>query len=183
MLRLTDNPPSLPPNCSSVRQLGGSWWVAHTKPRSEKALAFDLLSAGVRYYLPLCRQDYMSGRRKRSSLIPAFPSYVFICGDESARLRALESGRIVRLIPVVDRETFVGEIASIENALSIRPTLDRYPFAVVGRRCRVRTGPLVGIEGTVTRRDDRQILVLAVTLLGAGVALEIDPALLEPVGD
>jgi hypothetical protein len=183
MLRLTDNPPPLPPQYTSVRQLDGTWWVAHTKPRGEKALAFDLLTSNVGYYLPLCRQDYVSGGRKRSSLIPAFTSYVFVNGDESARLRALDSGRIARLIAVADRETFVSEVASIESALLVRPTLDRYPFAVVGRRCRVRAGPLMGIEGTVIRRDDRQILVLAVTLLGTGVALEIDPALLEPVGE
>ncbi|QOV90646.1 transcription termination/antitermination protein NusG [Humisphaera borealis] len=173
----------LPSGCKSVGDLQGKWWVAHTKPRCEKTLAFDLLTNSVGYYLPMCRKDYVSGGRKRSSLIPAFPSYVFVCGDEADRLRALESGQIVRPIPVANQAEFVEELRSIETALLVRPSLDVYPFAVVGKRCRVRSGPLIGIEGRVIRRDNRQILVLAVTLLGSGVALEIDPALLEPVSE
>lgn len=159
--------------------MSGFWWVAHTRPRAEKALAFHLLANGVDYYLPMRPRLYMSGGKKRKSLLPLFPSYLFVCGDESARVRALESGRIVRLIPVTGRGQFVQELQAIEQALSANAPLDAYPFASVGRRCRVRSGPFLGIEGTVVQRNACSMLVLSVSMLGSAVALEIEPELVE----
>jgi hypothetical protein len=35
MLKLAQNPPPLHPPVSSIRELAGRWWVAHTKGRNE----------------------------------------------------------------------------------------------------------------------------------------------------
>lgn len=171
----------LPHRYTAVAELEGTWWVAHTKPRCEKALAFDLLIDGVAFYLPMSLKVIMSGGRKRKLMMPVFSSYVFVCGNETSRISALQTGRVVRTIPISDQSTFVEELGSIERALKVNGRLDLYPFAAVGRRCRVRTGPFVGIEGIVAHRDERSVLVLNVTMLGCGAALEIDMSLLEPV--
>jgi transcription antitermination factor NusG len=57
--------------------------------------------------------------------------------------------------------------------------MDPYPFAAVGRRCRVTAGPLEGMEGIVVRRDKLARLVLEVSILGQGASVEIDADLLE----
>jgi len=53
MLRLSDNPAILTPEVQSVTELSGTWWVAHTKARFEKAFAWDMLSHGIGYFLPM----------------------------------------------------------------------------------------------------------------------------------
>ena len=58
---------------------------------------------------------------------------------------------------------------------------DPWPYLAVGRRCRVASGPMRGIEGIVHRRKNMTRLVLTVHTLGQAVALEIDGGLLEPV--
>ena len=180
MLKLKDNPPMLPQTVASVTELNGDWWVAHTKPRCEKAVAFDLLLRDIGFYLPMAHKTIVSGGRKRQLMIPLFTSYVFFCGDLEARVQAYHTDRIVQVLPVTERHKFVQELWSIERTLAAGGQLDLYPFAVVGARVRVRSGAFVGIEGTIVQRDHRPWLVLQVSMLGCGAALEIDPSLLEP---
>jgi transcriptional antiterminator RfaH len=182
MLKLEDNPPMCPPSASTVAALQGDWWVAHTKPKCEKALAFDLLALEIGYYLPMAQRAYVSGGRKRRVMMPLFTSYLFFCGDLKQRYTALTTNRICRILPVNDRERFVAEISAVEAALSRNAFLEACPLPDVGCRCRVKAGPLQGVEGTVIRRDGRSMIALHLSMLGQGACLEIDASLLEPAG-
>lgn len=181
MLKLADNPPILSPIAPSLRAMTGQWWIAHTRARFEKAFAFDLLARGTGYFLPLIQRVKMSGGRKRHVMLPLFPSYVFFCGTEEDRYAALATNRLCRVIETVDQAGLLAELTSLETALACKAVLDPYPFAAVGRRCRVRSGPFEGLEGVVIERDGPTRLVLQVKLLGQGASMEIDADLLEPV--
>jgi transcriptional antiterminator RfaH len=181
MLKLSENPAMLHPPVDSLMQIEGTWWVAHTKPRNEKALAWDLVDRGIAYFLPMIQKTTFSGGRKRRGLMPLFSSYLFICGDDPQRLAALATDRVCRIIEVADQATLISELHSLERALSEGAEFNLYPFAVVGQRCRVRKGPFEGIEGTVVSRDSVARLVLQVSLLGCGAVMEVDVGLLEAV--
>jgi transcription antitermination factor NusG len=180
MLKLDENPPTLPADVSSVANLPGDWWVGHTKARTEKAFAWEMIKAEIGYFLPLIKRVTFSGSRKRHGMQPLFPGYVFICGDHSVRYKALMTHRLCQVIPVVDRQHLVDELCAIERAINSGLALELYPFAVVGKRCRVAKGPLQGVHGVVMRRDNATRFVLEVSMLGKGAALEIDADLLEP---
>ncbi len=180
MLKESDNPPMLPAGVAGPGSVGLPWWVAHVKPRAEKALAWDLIARAVVHFLPMAGRTAVWGGPRRTVLTPVFPSYLFFAGDVEARLTALATGRVVSVIPVPQQATLVGELQAIHLAVKSRLTLDPYPFAVVGRRCRVARGPLRGIEGTVVRRDDAVRLVLQISTLGQSVALEVGADALEP---
>ena len=181
MLKLSDNPPLLTPSAATPADLPGRWWIAHTKSRSEKALAWDLTAAGVGYFLPMARRTIFSGGRRRQLLKPLFPSYVFVCGDDDCRYTTLTTGRASNVLPVTDQPRLVTELTAIHRALLGGPEMDLYPFAAVGRRCRVTAGPLMGVEGVVVQRTGRATLVLEIGLLKQGAALEIGLDLIEPV--
>jgi transcription antitermination factor NusG len=121
------------------------------------------------------------GGRKRQVLSPIFPSCVFFSGDQTAVYHVMATNRVCQTIPVRQRAYFVSELDAIDIALKCNPQLDLYPFATIGRRCRVRQGPLTGIEGKIVQVDGATRLVLQVSMLGQGVALEISPDLLEPI--
>ncbi len=180
MLRLSDNPPILSPGTESLAELTGRWWVAHTKSRFEKAFAWDLARSDIGYFLPLVKRTVFSGGRKRQVMAPLFSSYVFFCGSDEDRYVAMTTNRLCQTIRVVDQERFVGEIAGIEKVIAGGLPLDPYPFAAVGRRCRIRSGPLQGTEGVVIQRGRPARLVLEVGILGQGASVEIDADLLEP---
>lgn len=181
MLKLADNPLMVHPAGASLRDLPGRWWVLHSKPRNEKALAWDLTDRNVPYFLPMALRTTFSGGRKRRGMIPLFPSYVFLCGGDRERQAALSTNRVVQMIEVKDQETLATELHSLDRALSEGAEFDLYPFAVVGQRCRVRKGPFEGIEGTIVSRDKVAKLVLQVSLLGCGAVMEVDVGLLEAI--
>jgi transcription termination/antitermination protein NusG len=181
MLKLADNPPVLFPAVGSVRELSGTWWVAHTKSRNEKAFAWDMLSRQIPYYLPMIRRTIFSGGRRRAGLVPLFPSYVFLSGDEHARYAALKTDRVCTVIEVPDQRQILDELAAIERVLFGEAQLDPCPFAIVGNRVRIARGPFRGIVGRVVRRDNVTRLVLEISILGRGAEMDIDADLLEAV--
>src|SRR5918911_590843 len=79
------------------------WWVLHTRPRAEKALARRFFSRGTAYFLPQHRKQWHSRGRLLTSHLPLFPSYVFLYGDNQARVQALETNVVARVIPVADQ--------------------------------------------------------------------------------
>jgi transcription antitermination factor NusG len=179
MLKIAQNPPTLHPAVGSIRELTGRWWVAHTRPRNEKAFAWDLHRDNVSYYLPMIRRTLFSGGRRRKSLVPLFASYVFINGDEQSRLLALQTNRICSLIPIDDQSQFQTELADIERVLRSDASVDPVPFAVVGKLVRVARGPFKGIIGRVIRRDEITRLVMSVSILAQGAEMDIDADVLE----
>ena len=179
VLKLEDNPPVLPAGIEALDQIKGTWWVAHTKSRFEKAFAWDLLRRGIGYYLPLVERVRISGGRRRKVLAPLFTSYVFFCGDENARYTALTTDRLCQTIAIPDQEQFLSQIAAVHKAMSSNAQLDPYPFLATGKRCRIVGGPFMGIEGIVISRDRKARIVLEVSILGQAVVMEIDPSLLE----
>jgi transcription antitermination factor NusG len=183
VLKLTDNPPIKPERLARLADARGTWFVGHTKARSEKAFAWDLLHLGIDYFLPMVTKVTFSGGRKRRGLTPLFPSYVFFNGDREARARAFATDRICNAIEVTDVDRFVGEVSAIELALDHEQTIDIFPFAVVGRRVRVTAGPLAGVVGTIVRRDTVHHLVIEVRMLSQAAAMPIDAGLVEPWDD
>ena len=181
MLKITEEPPMIPPGVSSIADLSGQWWVAHTKSRFEKAFARDLLSRGVGYFLPLIQRVKVIGGKKRKTLLPLFPSYVFFCGDEESRTIAMKTNRICQTITPMDQDKLLSECIAIERALSNGAEMDLCQGISVGRRYRVIAGPFKDIEGTVIQREGRSRIVLEISTLGLGASLEIEADLLEPI--
>jgi transcription antitermination factor NusG len=181
MLKISENPAILTPDVESLTDLAGTWWAAYTKPRFEKALAWDLYSHGIGYFLPMREKIIFSGGRKRRVMTPLFTSYVFFCGTEQDRYIALTTNRVCQTIEVADQDGLIKELAGIEKALTTKAIIDNYPRLPLGNHCRVKSGPMMGIEGVViARKDIKARMVLEVTILGQGAIVEIDADLLEP---
>ena len=70
MLKASENPPIIWPEDIPLDDFAGRWWVAHTKSRNEKALAHDLISREVCYFLPMSVKVRHSRGRKVKSLLP-----------------------------------------------------------------------------------------------------------------
>jgi hypothetical protein len=181
VLKLDENPPMVLPDAEALGELAGQWWVGHTRSRFEKAFAWDLLHRGIAYFLPMIERVRLSRGRRYRVLEPLFSSYVFFCGTADDRYVAMTTNRLCQTLDVPDRQTLVRELCAIEAALVGKAQLDPYPFAAIGQHCRVIAGPFLGLEGTVIQRNDVTRLVLQVSMLGQGAALDIDASMLEAV--
>ncbi|HEY1628291.1 MAG TPA: transcription termination/antitermination NusG family protein, partial [Tepidisphaeraceae bacterium] len=99
----------------SVQNFTGTWFVAHTKARNEKAFAWDLLHQQIQYFLPMSQRITFSGGRKRRVLSPIFSSYVFFCGDVHSRQAALATDRLCQVIAVNDQTKLRDDLSAIER--------------------------------------------------------------------
>jgi len=182
MLKLSENPAILTPEVQSLTELSGTWWVAYTKARFEKSFAWDMSSHDIGYFLPMRKKITFSGARRRHIMVPLFTSYVFFCGTEVDRYTALTTNRLCYTIEVVDQDALIEELVRIEKALLSKAIIDNYPRLPVGGRCRIISGPMMGIEGVVIERKDAKArMVIEVAILGQGAVVEIDSDLLEPM--
>jgi len=181
MLKLSDNPPILFPSAEQPADLPGEWWVAHTKARAEKALAWDLMKRGVGYFLPLVEHVSVSGGRKRRVLLPLFSSYLFFCGDAADRYAAMTTDRVCQVIRVVDQAQLLKELGAVSMALKRKAVLETYPCPAIGRRCRLTSGPFKDLEGIVIQHAGKSRVVLQVSFIARGAAMEIDADLVEAI--
>jgi len=160
---------------------GHEWMVLCTRSRQEKVVARYLSGRQFEYYLPLIdRVSWIRGR-KSISRVPLFPGYVFLCGAAQHWYAAVDTRRVSHVLQVKDQDLFRRELHHVQLAMERKVDLELYPFAVVGRHCRVTKGPLAGLEGIIARRDRKDRLVLHVDVLGRGAALEIDLDTVEPI--
>ncbi len=169
------------PDASPITACAGSWWVVHTRSRQEKALAVDLDRIGIDCFLPLITVRRRYGGRTIRLQIPLFPSYLFMCGTEEHRYATLMTHRAAAVIHVADQTRLKHELGQIMRVTANDEPVDLYPGLRCGRRCRVITGSLTGLEGVVLQRRGTCRVYVGVEALGQSAELEIDPSRLEVI--
>ena len=179
MLKESENPSIIWPEESSIRDFVGSWWVAHTRSRNEKALAHDLVSKDIGYFLPMSWRVRRRRGRTIRSLLPLFSGYLFFCGDENERIELLKTNRVANLIEVKDQAKLLGELVQIEHALRTGANLTPYKYIRAGQHCRVIAGPLADLQGIVVKTKNTTRLVLQIDMLGQATSVEIDTEMIE----
>jgi transcription antitermination factor NusG len=162
--------------------LAGLWWVAHTRARNEKALARDLARMDIACYLPLQRKASRSrGGRVHIADVPVFAGYLFFNATDGQRYRALATNRVANTLFVPDQDGLVAQIRHIHRILHSDAAIEHFNGVRVGQWVRVVAGPMMGVEGRVTRKLGRTRLVVTVDILGQSVATEVDAELLERI--
>jgi transcription antitermination factor NusG len=159
------------------------WYAAYTCANHEKKVREQLEQRSLESYLPVYEAVRRWKDRRMHLQLPLFPGYVFVRMPLADRLRALQIPSVVRLIGFNGHPVALpdAEIEGLRNSLARGVRVEPHPFLTVGRRVRVKTGPLEGIEGIVIRRKNRLRLVISLDLIRRAAAVEVDAADLEPL--
>jgi transcription antitermination factor NusG len=162
------------------------WYAAYTSANHEKRVAAQLGVRQVEYFLPL----YASVRRwkdRRVTLqLPLFPGYVFVRMALRDRLRAVEIPGVARLVGFDGMPAALPEeeITALRNSLATGVRAEPHPLLTIGRKVRVKRGPMAGLQGILTKRKNRARLVVSVELIRRAIAVEMDEEDVEAaVGD
>jgi hypothetical protein len=126
VLKSEENPPVSWPEGKFVGDFTGTWRVAHTKSRNEKALAWQMQKKGISYFLPMAKKVYRRKGRAFRSLLPLFTGYVFFCCDEDGRVEVLRTNRVANIIEVPDQSELVAELGPIQLAIDAFSSAGRY---------------------------------------------------------
>lgn len=159
------------------------WYAAYTKANHEKRVAQQLELRSVEHYLPLYESVRRWNDRRVRLQMPLFPGYVFVRLMLRERLRVLEVPGVARLVGFNGLPTALPEeeIKALRAGLVEGVRAMPHPYLTAGRRARVKTGPLAGLEGILVRRQKRTRFVISLDLILRSVAVEVDAADLEPV--
>ncbi|HEV3120618.1 MAG TPA: transcription termination/antitermination NusG family protein [Isosphaeraceae bacterium] len=175
-------PPDLWVNGAARTNGLSRWWCLHAKPRQEKAAARQLRTLRIAHYLPqVTHESHTPGGRKIRSVIPLFPGYLFLLGDEHHRLAALHTNHLVNVLEVSDQAQIAGDLRQIQQLVDSGLPVVPEPTYPVGARIRIMSGPLNGIVGTVVRRGKRDQFVAVVHFLGRGATVDLQDWQVEGV--
>jgi len=161
-----------------------NWYALCTAPRHEKSVAGQMGRHGIICFLPLYRSlRRWKDRRKELELV-LFPGYVFVRIAPWDRLRVLQLPGAVRLVTRNGQPAPLpeDEIEGLRNRLAGRGRIEPHPYLRVGRRVRVRSGPMQGLEGIIVRRKECCRVVFTMDLIMRSIAVEVDEPDVELVG-
>lgn len=150
------------------------WWVLHSRPRSEKALARHFLARRLPFFLPLYQKQWRSNGRLQSSHLPLFPGYIFLRGDDEARVAALTTNQLVNVLPVLDQPRFMSDLKHVFQLMQSGSPLSPEGHIEPGTLVEITAGPLAGLEGKVLHRGKKLHFFIEVQLLQQGVSVEIE---------
>lgn len=158
------------------------WYAVYTNSNHEKRVAKQLEERHIEHLLPL----YDSVRRWKDRRVrlqmPLFPGYIFVRFALSDRLHILQIPSVAHVVSFGGHPVAVPEsdIQAIQNCLNNGHHVEPHPYLQSGRRARVSSGPLRGLEGIVLRRKNRTRFILSFDLIMRSVAVEIDDVDLGP---
>jgi transcription antitermination factor NusG len=159
------------------------WYAAYTSANHEKRVGEQLSAREVEHFLPV----YTSVRRwkdRRVKLeLPLFPGYVFVRLALRDRLQVLQVPGVAKLVGFNGTPTPLPqeEIETLKKSLVRGVRAEPHPYLKVGRRVRVKSGPLAGMEGILGRKKNSARFVISVELIQRAMAVEIDETNLEPI--
>lgn len=158
------------------------WWALYTLSRREKELMRQLYRMGVPFCAPLIKKRNRSPKgRTRISHVPLFASYVFLCGDNDEREQAFKTNCVSRFLPVPDPVRLVHDLRQVQQLISLDAPLTPEKRLSPGKRVRVRTGTLAGLEGVVIQRRGQDRLLVSVKFLQQGASVQLEDYLVEPI--
>ena len=150
------------------------WRVAHTRPRQEKALARELYSAGLPFYLPCDRRRLRVRGRVVTSRVPLFGGYLFVRAGDDERWRIAATNRVACFLDVRNETRFVEDLRSVWRLLDLGEPVTAEDGLTTGSPVTVRTGPLTGMSGIVQQVVGGFKFVVMVDFIRRGVAVTLD---------
>jgi transcription antitermination factor NusG len=154
------------------------WFALCTKPRCEFKAKKQLDYLETRNYLPIKERFSKWSDRTKKIVEPIIRGYIFIYGDERARLLALEQTSVVKCICQGGRAACIPDW-QIENLKKIEKNSVNIKVLnglVCGKKVEVIDGPLKGVIGTIEKVGCQHSLVISIDLLNRSIIVHLSDA-------
>ncbi|MFZ0635182.1 MAG: UpxY family transcription antiterminator [Candidatus Acidiferrales bacterium] len=157
------------------------WSVVYTCAQHEKSIAQQLAWRAIDSFLPLYEKISRWKDRTVRLQLPLFAGYVFVRVAAADRLRVLQIPGVVRFVGSNGRPAALpdGEIDALRRGLQ-RLRAEPCPYLPVGRRVRLTSGALRGLEGVLVEKKSQRRFVISLELIQRAIAVELDAADVAP---
>lgn len=157
------------------------WFVLHTRPRQEKALARHLFENQVPFYLPLITRRNLIRNRVLESHVPLFAGYVFLLAGREERTLALTSNRVVNTLPVADQPRLWHDLTQIYRLIRSGAPVTPEERLEPGDPVEIRHGPLAGLRGVILKEASGRRFVVQVDFIQRGASVLLEDCNLIPL--
>jgi transcription antitermination factor NusG len=167
--------------CDSESDQAIRWYGIHTRHQHEMSVASILANKGFKVFYPTYESVRKWKDRNKKLSLPLFPGYLFLANDVEKKLLIVSTPGVCAILSFAGEPALIPsvEIEALRRSIDCRCKLTPHPFLNTGDRLRIKSGPLAGTEGILTRKKDIYRLVLSVEMLGRSAAVEIDASIVE----
>ena len=170
-------PPAVIPDSYRDRE----WFAVYVIYKHEKRVAEHFQVRELEHYLPLytTRHRWKDGSKVTLQL-PLFPGYIFARTARDMRRRIYEVPGVLSIVGKQDSSAISDSyIQLLREGLPLR-NAEPHPGFPIGRRVRIKSGALTGIEGVLVRKKAGFRVVLTVEVIRRSFAVEVDLDEIEP---
>jgi len=159
------------------------WYAAYTSANHEKRVAEQLVVRDVVHFLPVYESVRRWKDRRVTLQMPLFPGYVFVRMALRDRLQVQQVPGVAHLVgfdgtpAALPDEEIEALRASLESGVRAEP----HPYLTVGRRVRLKSGPLAGMQGILLRRKGNFRVVISIELIQRSLIVQVDAVDAEAV--
>lgn len=172
---------SFPTKCVTGPSVDESWYAIFTVPRHEKTVLRYLHTRRIEAFLPTYEITRLWRNRQRVKLaLPLFPCYLFVRINSLEYTTVRQSPGVIRLIGNHSGPLPVPDSAiELLRAHVANKKVQPWHELVMGKRVRVRTGPMQGVEGVLIRKNNVLRFVLKIELINQHAAIQMEADNLE----
>jgi len=160
-----------------------NWYAVFTAPQHEKSVVKHLDLRAVESFLPTYETVRVwKNRQRKRIVVPLFPTYLFVHISFRERVRVLESPGVLQIVGN-RREPSTLPDSEIEFLRSgcRKGLVEAYRDFVIGKRVRIKCGPMEGVQGTLVRKNGCAKFVLTLEMINQHAAIQVDADNLEMV--
>jgi len=139
----------------------------------------------VESFLPLYETINRWKDRKVRVQLPLFPGYIFVHLNLAERLNIFQVAGVARFVTFGGVAVAISttEIESLRAGLLSGLRVEPHPFLKVGRRARIKSGPLQGMVGILLRKKNLERFIISLDLIHRSISVEINALELEPISE
>jgi len=155
-----------------------NWYAIYVKSRHEFVVSNELQRKGIETFLPATTKLNQWKDRKKRVEFPLFPGYLFvsIAPEPQEFMRVVKTRgtlRFISLEPGYPTPVAPEEIRALKIVMEKGEQVDIYPHLKQGSRVRVKSGVFQGTEGVLAKKEDQQLLLVNIEVLGRSVGVKI----------
>lgn len=162
---------------------GRSWYAVYTVPQHEKSALKQLDIREIETFLPTYETVRVWKNRQRVKLVlPLFPTYLFVHITPRERGKVLQSPGVLQIVGN-GRECVPLADSDIEFLRSdfCRERIEPYRDLLIGKKVRIKSGVMQGLQGTVVMKSNSMRFVLTLELINQHAAIQVGAEDLEPI--
>lgn len=159
------------------------WYALYLRSRYEKKVCSELQKKNVETFLPLVEEMHLWSDRKKIIQEPLFRGYIFVKTDLRDKASILITNGVVRFVGINNKPSSIpdSQIDWLRRIINGSIEIQREQYLNIGQRVRVIAGPLIGVEGIVSRMQGVSRVVVSIDAIEQSISMQVSAEYLEIV--